>query len=249
MNQQKDNCSLAEGKILELDAGNTRLKWRVVEGGQLVDAGYLINTDNWQRKLPILIDGLGKIVSARASLVSGEEKKALLTTVIRDQCGIDIRFASTCQSMGNITLPYNLGVDRWLAILAAERKHPNQMKLVVDCGTALTLDVVAANGHHLGGYIAPGLGLMAQALHANTADLMLVEKRTDSDALGKTTADCISRGNLAMTTAFVCTQAQKYSNALVCLSGGDGEYIKPFITSPVDYQPDLVMDGLALALP
>ena len=69
--------------------------------------------------------------------------------------------------------PQQMGVDRWVAMLAAWERH-HAAACIVDCGTAITLDVVSESGHHLGGVIAPGISLMHEALASRTAQLPVV---------------------------------------------------------------------------
>lgn len=240
-------------RVLELDSGNTRLKWRVLSGNNIIASGYLANNCDWQSELCKSLDEFEVISSVRASVVSGRDKKALIRSIVQKQYGVDVWFACTRKYHKGLILPYmsepiKLGVDRWLAMLAAESLHPCNEKIVIDCGTALTLDVINAQGCYLGGYIVPGFRMMSEALRTGTANLMLVEEKAREYSLGNTAADCISHGLLAMVVAFINTQAEKYDNALVCLTGGNSGQVKPFIKNTVYYRPDLVMDGLRVAM-
>ncbi|WP_263081711.1 type III pantothenate kinase [Endozoicomonas sp. Mp262] len=244
--EQKTNES-----ILELDAGNTRLKWRVLRDGRVADAGYLINSDSWRVQLPVLLERLGTIDFARASVVSGSRRKELLASIISEGLGVDIKFASPVKRWKTLEVSYQepgkLGVDRWLAMLAAHHEGGARVKLVVDCGTALTLDVVDARGRHLGGYIVPGLDMMKKSLQLNTAHLMLYEDPVATIAPGRATRDCINQGILSMAVSLINTQAKMYPGALVFLAGGDAGQVESYIESEKIFCPDLVMDGLKLA--
>ncbi len=237
--------------VLELDAGNTRLKWRVLRSGQVADAGFLLNDDPWRMHLPPLIDRLGMVHQARVSLVSGSRRQTLLRSIISDEFGIPMVFAQSCKSCHGLTIAYEdssrLGVDRWLAMLAAHHHYPGRVKVIVDCGTALTLDIVDAEGMHLGGFIVPGLGMMRQSLQMNTADLMLVDEATKNGEPGKNTQECIGRGVLVMAASLINTQVQRYNDPLVVLAGGDAEQIKTCVHVNCVLHTDIVMDGLALA--
>src|SRR5690606_12310751 len=70
--------------------------------------------------------------------------------------------------------PEQLGADRWLAILAGFSRA-KRASVIVDCGSAITLDLVSARGEHLGGYIAPGLTLMRRALLGNTEKIKIAD--------------------------------------------------------------------------
>ncbi len=237
--------------VLEFDAGNTRLKWRLLRNGVIADAGYLSNSEEWRVQLPVLLDRLGPIRCARASVVSGSRRKALLKSVISEGFGYELFFAETRKSWLGLEVAYEhytrLGVDRWLAMLAAHCKHSKHTKLIIDCGTALTLDIVDGNGCHLGGYIVPGLEMMRRSLHMNTAQLEIAEHSPEAILPGRTTEDCISRGVLSMAVSLVNAQLEFYPDALVYLAGGDGDKLKPHIKAETVFNRDLVMDGLRLA--
>ncbi|OHE89483.1 MAG: pantothenate kinase [Verrucomicrobia bacterium RIFCSPLOWO2_12_FULL_64_8] len=90
--------------------------------------------------------------------------------------------------------PLEVGADRIANAIAATQRHPNRDLLVVDCGTATTLDVVTATGDYLGGAILPGVGLSADTLAQRTARLPAVEIVRPISALGRTTVESILAG-------------------------------------------------------
>lgn len=90
--------------------------------------------------------------------------------------------------------PHEVGADRIACAIAATRRHPKQDLLVVDCGTATTVEVVTAEGDYLGGVILAGVGVSAAALASNTAKLPRVEIARPEAALGRTTIESIQSG-------------------------------------------------------
>lgn len=244
-------------RILELDAGNSRLKWRLLNADGLVSRGYLANSDNWQHELPLVMEQIEQVDCARASIVSGNERFELLAAAIDHHFNIPLRLAEVKAQWQGVRVAYpSLGVDRWLAMLAANHQSPRVNKLVVSCGTAITLDILSNDGEHLGGYIVPGIGLMKRMLHTNTAQLPLVETaRVETMATnimpGKNSIDCINNGILTMTAAMVNAQQVIHKasrkDSVVYLTGGDGALLKPHVHGGCFYHPELVMDGLALA--
>ena len=162
-------------KVLELDAGNTRLKWRLINEGEILARGAVDNNEDWNTRLPELIDQLGSFQLARMSAVSGGEKHNLLTEIIHGGFGVPVLVARTKASCCGLTIAYReasaLGVDRWLAMLAAFYQPEKGTKIIIDSGTALTVDIIDPNGNHIGGYIVPGIQLMRQSLQLNTARL------------------------------------------------------------------------------
>ncbi|MFK0572820.1 type III pantothenate kinase [Endozoicomonas sp.] len=243
-------------RILELDAGNSRLKWRVSDTDGIVSHGYLANSDDWHQELPLLMGQIGQIDCARASIVSGNERFELLNAEIDRHFNIPLLQAEVKSEWRGVRVAYpGLGVDRWLAMLAANHQDQRADKLVVSCGTAITLDVLSNDGEHSGGYIVPGVGLMKRMLHANTAQLPMVETAASDVMPGKNSIDCINNGILAMVAAMVNTQQAihktshkaSYKDRVVYLTGGDGALLKPYIHGECFYYPELVMNGLALA--
>ena len=149
--------------------------------------------------------------------------------------------------------PARIGVDRLAAASAAYRSAPaGQAVVVVDAGTALTVDAIDTEGTFRGGVIAPGLGLGLNALSANTSFLPQVELAATTPLLGKNTADGLRSGALHGSAALVeglCTRmaAALDTPVAVFLTGGDAPLLHPHIAAVHTCDPDLVLRGLALA--
>ncbi len=98
--------------------------------------------------------------------------------------GLQIRYRS----------PAEVGADRVAGAVGATLRHPGRDVIVVDCGTATTLDVITAGGDYLGGAILPGVGISAEVLSSRTAKLPAVEIARPEHALGRTTVESIRAG-------------------------------------------------------
>jgi type III pantothenate kinase len=148
--------------------------------------------------------------------------------------------------------PEQVGVDRLLSALAAYRRA-NGACVVVDFGTAITVNSVSREGVFLGGAILPGLGMMARALAGETALLPEITVPETADGIGKSTEEAIAAGLLHGTTGAVANLVivagmTVGEDAAVLLTGGDAERIAAYL--PSDCQevcPDLVLEGLAIA--
>jgi type III pantothenate kinase len=90
--------------------------------------------------------------------------------------------------------PLEVGSDRIAGAIAAAQLHPGRDLIIVDCGTATTIDVVTASGDYLGGVILPGVGVSAEALGNHTAKLPRVEIARPDAVLGRTTVESIQSG-------------------------------------------------------
>ena len=149
--------------------------------------------------------------------------------------------------------PARIGVDRLAAASAAHRATPaGQAVVVVDAGTALTVDAIDAQGTFRGGVIAPGLRLGLNALSAGTSFLPQVELAATTPLLGKNTADGLRSGALHGSAALIeglCTRmaATLDTPVAIFLTGGDGPLLYPHITAIHTRDPNLVLRGLALA--
>jgi type III pantothenate kinase len=90
--------------------------------------------------------------------------------------------------------PHEVGADRVAGAIGATLRRPGQNVIVVDCGTATTLDVLTANGDYLGGAILPGVGISVETLAGRTAKLPTVEITRPVTALGRSTIESIQSG-------------------------------------------------------
>lgn len=243
--------------ILELDVGNTALKWRLLDvTGAVAGRGRLTSVE-------CLDDIAGKVAKAsrlRVASVAADETAVTIEKWARTALGLGAEFAKTASACAGLVNSYaepeRMGVDRWLAMLAAyvPRRHA---VLVIDVGTAMTLDFVNADGQHRGGYILPGRRLSQLALLKETSRVRFAEDVDIRPEPGCSTAEAVSNGALfalVAAAARAIQQAQMYWGAefSVVVSGGDGEdalrYLEPGL-AVCEYAGDLVFDGLGIALP
>ncbi len=247
--------------ILLVDAGNTRIKWASLEMGVL-QPGAAILRRCASEDIDALIATRGGMPTPGRLLVAsvaGAELCALLTARSRQLWGIEPEFISSQPEGFGVTNAYlepqRLGVDRWLALIAARRAVAGPV-CVVDCGTALTIDVMAEDGQHLGGLIIPGLGLMRHALLVNTADIKAALETASPQSvalLAKDTHGGVMGGTMYAVIAtidrVVRDLGEEIGGRLTCLlTGGDGGVILPLLSTDTvfHHEPDLVLQGLAI---
>jgi type III pantothenate kinase len=155
---------------------------------------------------------------------------------------------SCCGLVNGYRDPGQLGVDRWLAMIAAYNQSPRDA-VVVDCGTAVTIDVVDAQGRHLGGEIIPGISAMTSSL-IQTTRLMPLEAQA-RDLLGHSTAECVAAGighAIAAAIERVADEAPVHTSGGpdVIMTGGDAVLVSSLVQRPTDVRPHLVLEGLAI---
>ena len=241
--------------ILEVDAGNTRIKWRVFLDDIVQSRGVVANEDieSWLRKLDQtpLLDKIrmssvsDRSIVKRIALYSSQRKCLFFEAKSeKETAGVFCGYAD----------PSTMGVDRWMAIVAAY----NRFRLpcvIVDAGSAITLDVVDGSGQHLGGYIMPGLEMVQKALLAGTKNvsIKLLDMRHSGCLLpGQSTQQCVVRGQLLMLKSMVesiaeSIQDQKMATQII-LTGGNGEQLATIFDDLVYFEPELVLDGLKFSV-
>jgi len=234
-----------------LDIGNTRIKWALGNDGALESGGEFTHAgaadSDWSAWADALPDG---ITAVYAASVAGDAVASRLNRVLAERYQLDVAYAVSEATRGGLTNGYvdvrQLGVDRWMAIVGA-CTNAELPVCVVDAGTAVTIDRVAADGQHEGGLIIPGLSLMQQALFADTGDIERFAAMPDGDAageLGKGTAAAVRIGALhAVAGAVRETLSGKPVRLIV--TGGDARYLLPLLDdlSP-EHRPRLVLEGL-----
>jgi len=150
------------------------------------------------------------------------------------------------------SIPTKLGIDRWLAFLAAF-KDANAPVVVIDIGTAMTVDVVDEDGAHLGGWISPGFRLMNLALTEHTALVRSGGHHGDELTFGISTKSCVQNGSRAALAGTVLYAMQKAKSMfkndvtpILYLTGGGINHLPPEIVELGKNRPHLVLEGLAL---
>ena len=245
--------------ILELDCGNSFIKWRLVSAAQhLVAEGGVVNSaegllESVQQIAP-------QLTSCRLVSVRTDEETQALVRVIESTFSVRCICAQPAIELGGVRNGYEqherLGLDRWLAVVGAYTQVGGAC-LVLDLGTAVTSDFVGALGEHLGGFICPGVPLMLSQLRTHTRriryDHQVAEDALRHLAPGRSTAEAVERGCSLMLQGFVRTQldlAHAYwgKDFTVFLTGGDASLVEVLVPE-ARIVPDLVFIGLAIACP
>ncbi len=239
--------------ILELDFGNSSVKWRMVDAsGALLDRGVAVGIE----ALLAAVSGTGiHVAYARISLVASWQARsgqvvAALESRLGCRCAVAVSVARQQGLRNAYAQPERLGVDRWLAMLAGWQQYKGSF-VVIDAGSALTVDHVNEEGLHLGGAIAPGLAALGQTLSGATG--LSGADYAQGRLLGNDTLGCINAGTASLFEGFLRVQHQLATDVLgpeplVLVTGGDGPLVQGVLAS-ARLCPDLVLDGLALALP
>jgi type III pantothenate kinase len=239
-----------------VDIGNTRIKWALWDGERLAQRGSAVHRGAVDAAVRAFAAALPREVSrVVVANVAGEALAAALRAAVGARAALDLvvpsteRFGVRCAYAD----PLRLGVDRWVAVLAAHALAPG-VACVIQAGTAVTFDAVAADGAHLGGLILPGARLAAAALAGNTSDIGATPVPAAAPRglalLGRDTATAVGHGSmLALAGALdraVRTVAAEVGAPTVYLAGGDTDALAMWLETKVEPRADLVLEGLAL---
>lgn len=234
--------------ILVIDIGNTRTKWALADAeGKLTEYEVCMNADLAETNLKKISK---KADMALISNVAGDAMAERLEEVLAPLPSV---FAATeKQACGVLNSVYpTLGVDRWMALIAV-KSRVKQAVLVVNAGTAITIDALDSQGKFLGGTIMPGIRLMHTALADHTAQLNVHGGAVT--AFPNNTQDALESGclNAAVGAVMVMLKRlERHSGWLprLVVSGGDAQLIadalKPDLKQ-VMIMDNLVLQGLAL---
>jgi type III pantothenate kinase len=236
--------------ILAIDAGNTRIKWGVHAGNVWRATGSIGTSVS-----PTLLGALRAqlpVERAIASNVAGPGVLADLEAASREG-GFAITVIRSRREELGVTSAYRdpdqLGADRWAALIAAHHGGEPGHKLVVNVGTALTVDALTSEGKFLGGLIVPGPGLMRRSLDRGTAGLRHTEGALEE--FPASTADAITSGAIQACVGAVerladAMAAHGSPPGRIILSGGAAAEIAASLPLQVTLRENLVLDGLAL---
>jgi type III pantothenate kinase len=245
---------------LLIDVGNTNLRW-AMHGDREIGPGESVRHSGgapldllaaWER-----VAAPERVLMAN---VGGAPVGTAIARAVRAYWGIEPELAATRAEGFGVRVAYaepsRLGVDRWLALVAA-RDLVGGPCLIVDAGTAATFDLLLADGTHLGGLILPGVHMMRESLLAGT-HIPRVEPEPAAEPWATDTGTAVATGSLHALAALavrlhdrLCDRLDPGSDGYasdppaILLAGGDGPRLAPLIDRPHSLVPDLVLRGLA----
>ncbi len=241
---------------LLLDIGNSTIAWaqeseRTISG--LSQLSY--DANKLTSQLDEQMSQLDKPDAVAISSVAADETNTLLQNWLEHRWQVEIWRASVAEDFLGLHNSYadvkQMGVDRWLAMIAAWSEFQTAL-CVVDCGTALTIDLVDAAGQHAGGYILPGIRLMQQSLikHTDRINTDIINKLDVTPAAN--TQQAINNGACLATIAAIEHALDEFNARVSCtvqliVTGGYAEQLSTLLNQQSEHRPDLVLRGLALA--
>ncbi len=260
-------------KKLLIDAGNSSLKWAFLEAHPPTFKGCLLSRMHsvlYAEKSPrdvfkdvLTMQQISNIDTVvMVSVLGGDFSRS--SKELCTQYSLELALVKSIAQLAGITVAYDqpdkLGTDRLVAMVAAHHLASNQACIVVDAGTATTIDAVDAQGQHLGGLILSGLDLCSQSLLKNTE---LLASRNDSKQsfepklFSNDTKQAIASGSLfglAGAIDTICFNMEKEIQnksmdsirikKFIC--GGSANEMTPYLKTDFIFAEDLVMQGLKI---
>ena len=241
---------------LLIDAGNTRIKWALVSGEDWLCSGSVpaMQADSLAREIADQIarqkpgTGLRDIRQIWASNVAGEACAGHIRS-IGTETSVQPHFIAAeqmqCGVRNGYSEPSQLGSDRWAALIAAWHLVQRAC-LVVDSGTATTIDALSAQGEFIGGLILPGVELMQRSLAAAASQLKPAPGKYRR--FPQNSADALFSGALQASCGAIERQYNLLDDhhALLLLSGGAGQVLLPCLEQRRFGTPPRVVDNLVL---
>ena len=217
---------------LFVDIGHSAVKWRTF--------------DSKVSKESIEFFSASSLPNNKCIWLSAVAHSNIVDSIKREFANVEL--VLPCKKHGNLTIAYEtpseLGVDRFLAMLGAIENYPSANLLVIDLGSALTIDIVNDDGVHKGGLIMPGL----MALRKSFTKFSTENMSQSLTGLQNNTKDAWLSGTETMLIVTIKEQIKdfqsQYSNGVVLLTGGDITKLSNELPQSLNYFENLVLDGL-----
>lgn len=248
---------MKQGDILLFDIGNSRVKWAWLTGGIVHHVGGAAHREaDWRAAFESANAGGLRPVRVLASNVAGREFAESLTDWTGRHWQVQPKFVSAQAAAYGVTNAYHdpmkLGSDRWVALVGAHYYGAGPA-CIVDCGTALTIDALTADGQHLGGLILPGLTMMRRVLPSNTQGIAFTISATEETLLtpfARTTQHAVAQGSLYAQVAAIDRAVKDMMVTLGAatriVTGGDAPLILPHLVGSYRHEPHWILKSLAI---
>lgn len=237
--------------ILLADVGNSRIKWVGCEGGEFQQRGRAAHgAESWSELAARLWADLPRPARVLIVSVAGPGARAELSAWVERNWAVEAEFvvstAAACGIRNSYAEPERMGADRWVAMIAARTLLGPQTCYVVDCGTAVTIDALAADGQHLGGVIIPGMRLMREALYRETRQIPL--ETGEPRLFGRSTRDGVWGGALYAVASAIDGITERmiasHGPGVRLLTGGATGVVGPHLRGEYRLEPELIFTGL-----
>ena len=234
--------------LLAIDVGNSRIKVAVFEHNKPIEI-FVFDSDeavknfkNILKKYPktrkALLSSVGKLDAATEKLI----QNSLKTEIVSHK--------TTFPFTNSYATPTTLGIDRLVLAAGAVLLYPKQNRLVIDAGTCITYDFIAANDDYLGGAISPGITIRYKSLNNFTAKLPLLEKKETENFIGNSTENSIHSGIINGVCyeidGFISRYSDKFQDLTIILTGGDAVFLAKRLKNTIFANSNFLLESLNL---
>lgn len=242
---------------LLIDVGNSSIKWASLEAGALGSMKSSLH-EGFEAFAELFESIWGNLPTPDRVLVSNVAGEIFSTSFIhwvKEGWGCPVVFVQPQSKaygvVNSYTEPEKLGVDRWLALIGA-RLLTQDAVIIVDAGSAVTVDAMSNQGQHLGGVIAPGLNMMQASLIEKTSgikpDVQVNKLRCPANNTEEAIYSGAHNAVVGMINQTMNLLQEKMTTPIqFFITGGDAEQLLPVLANQFQYEPDLVLQGLAKA--
>lgn len=235
---------------LIIDAGNTRIKLAVYDQSKLV---HMRMIPDWSARAIESLCSQFKNLQAAISCSVREIPDWLPSFLtVRGIVLMDLTYRLSLPVRLDYGSPETLGKDRIAGAAGAAATFPGNPVIIADAGTALTIDLVTAEGVFLGGNISPGMQMRFAALHEQTYSLPLVAPEEEVPLIGRNTREAILagvvNGMIYEIDNSINSLKNKYNDLRVILTGGDADYLSKRLKNSIFVSENLVLHGLNIIL-
>ena len=246
--------------LLVVDIGNTNTVLGITDGEKLVQRWRLVSERHTSDELAICLFNLLSIAGIRPAEVSGAAHCSVVPPLdahweecIRRYLSVECLKVTNRSDIGIPVLYENIsevGADRLVNAVAGIELFGSPL-LVVDFGTAITVDAISPRGEYLGGAIAPGLVVSMEALFGKAAKLPKVSLDLPESVIGRNTRDSMQSGFLYGFAGMVDSLVERIRDELgeeakAIATGGQADIIAPISRSISAVEPWLTLEGLRL---
>mgnify|MGYP000067039209 CR=1 FL=1 len=235
--------------IVLIDIGNTRTKYCIFNKGKRNSQQAVLNkcltksflTENFISATRVIVASVNHDKLTEHLSAWCQNNKIAFQQVVSE--------TKKNQVVSGYQLPSQLGVDRWLTLIGAAELFPNKNVIIIDAGTATTIDFLAATGHHKGGWILAGIKSLISSVLTETAQVKANNKEKESLDFGINTSENVHNAAWAGTVGAVNlaisrVQAQDITLDEVIITGGNGQLLSSLLPHQNTIIAELVFSGL-----
>lgn len=240
---------------LLVDIGNSRIKWALQDGARWLSGAPRDIDADWADLFAGLWSELARPEAVAAVCVAGDQAEAAFAGWVAERWQRELRYLRAERAAYGLRNSYydadQLGDDRWAALIGARTLAAGVLG-AIDCGTAITLDIVDAGGEFRGGLIIPGFDLAERALPSRTARIG-ERSQAVTGLLGRSTAECVTNGVHHATLGGVAhikaaIESEFSEKVTWFMTGGAAPRVIAALGQPIHHEPDLVLKGLSVVL-